>query len=159
VPRELEDVHLSILACDLGASRAHVGDDWCLWSNHGGMLRPFDDRFPEVIDVRSQVWVRRSAYDPWVIDLPITPDRDGLWTNKRDESHVLPVGEATWVAADGLRYLRPEISLLYKAALHRPKDDRDLEVTWPRLDEEARSWLRATVERLYAGHPWLDRMA
>ena len=159
VPREHEDVDLSILACDLHAFRAHVGDDWCLWSNHGGMLRPFDDRFPEVIDVRSQVWVRRSAYDPWVIDLPITPDRDGLWVNKRDESHVLPVEEATWVADDGVRYLRPEISLLYKAALHRPKDDRDLAVTWPLLDGPARAWLRETVERLYAGHPWLDRMA
>ena len=40
----------------------------------------------------------------------------------------------TWVAADGIRYLRPEITLLYKAVLHRPKDDRDLAVTWPLLD-------------------------
>ena len=158
VPREHEDVDLSILACDLDAFRAHVGDDWCLWSNDGGTLRPFDDRFPEVLDVRSQVWVRRSAYDPWVIDLPITPDRDGLWVNKRDESHVLPVEEATWVAPDGLRYLRPEISLLYKAAHHRPKDDRDLSVTWPLLDPASRTWLRETVGRLYPGHPWLAVM-
>ena len=155
VLREHEDVDLTLLACDLDAFRAHVGDGWHLWSNHGGTLRPFDDRFPEVLDVGSQVWVRRSAVDPWVIDLPITPDRDGLWTNKRDPDHVAPLEDVTWVAADGIRYLRPEITLLYKAVLHRPKDDRDLAVTWPLLDADARDWLREAVARLYPGHAWL----
>jgi hypothetical protein len=157
--REHEDVDLSILACDLTAFREHVGDDWNLWSNHGGTLRPFNDRHPEVLDVRSQVWVRRSAADPWIIDLVITPDRDGLWTSKRDPDHVAPLEEVTWVADDGVRYLRPEITLLYKAALHRPKDDRDLAVIWPLLERESRAWLSEAVGRLYPDHPWLERMA
>ncbi|MGI8701070.1 MAG: nucleotidyltransferase domain-containing protein [Nocardioidaceae bacterium] len=158
VPREHEDVDLSILARDIPALRAHVGDDWCLWSNHGGTLRPLDERHPEVLDVQSQIWVRRSAAEPWVIDLPITPDADGLWTNKRMPDHVLPVEEATWVADDGLRYLRPEITLLYKAALDRPKDDRDLAVTWPLLAPEQQAWLRDAVRRLYPDHAWLERL-
>jgi hypothetical protein len=159
VPREHEDVDLSILACDIPAFRAHVGDDWCLWSNDGGTLRPLDDRFPEVLNVQSQIWVRRSAHDPWVIDLPITPDREGRWTNKRDPEHELPVEEATWVADDGIRYLRPEISLLYKAVLHRPKDERDLRVTWPLLGSREQTWLRDRVRKLYPDHPWLDLLA
>ena len=103
VAREHEDVDLTLLACDLSAFRAHIGDRWNLWSNHGGTLRPFNDRFPEVLDTSSQVWVRRSAADPWVVDLPITPDRDGLWTNKRDPDHVAPLDDVTWVAGDGIR--------------------------------------------------------
>jgi hypothetical protein len=158
VPREHEDVDLSILACDIPALRAHVGDEWCLWSNDGGTLRPLTDRHPEVLDVQSQIWVRRSAYEPWVIDLPITPDVDGLWTNKRMPDHVLPVEDATWVADDGLRYLRPEITLLYKAVLHRAKDDRDLAVTWPLLAPDRQDWLRDAVRRLYPDHAWLDRI-
>jgi hypothetical protein len=155
VAREHEDVDLSILACDVPALREHVGDVWNLWCNHGGTLRPLDDRHPEVLDVRSQIWVRRSAADPWIIDLPITPDRDGMWTSKRDPDHVVPLEEATWVHNDGIRYLRPEIALLYKAVLHRPKDDRDLAVTWPLLPSDRREWLRGSVERLYPGHAWL----
>jgi hypothetical protein len=158
-PREHEDVDLSILACDLTAFREHVGEEWNLWSNHGGTLRPFNDRHPEVLDVQSQVWVRRSAADPWVIDLPITPDRDGLWTSKRDPDHVAPLDDVTWVADDGIRYLRPEIALLYKAVLHRPKDDRDLAVTWPLLGAEQQAWLRDAVRRLYPGHAWVELMA
>jgi hypothetical protein len=158
-PREHEDVDLSILACDLTAFREHVGEEWNLWSNHGGTLRPFNDRHPEVLDVQSQVWVRRSAADPWVIDLPITPDRDGLWTSKRDPDHVAPLDDVTWVADDGIRYLRPEITLLYKAVLHRPKDDRDLAVTWPLLGAEQQAWLRDAVRRSYPGHAWVELMA
>jgi hypothetical protein len=159
VPREHEDVDLSILACDVPALREHVGDEWCLWSNHGGTLRPLSERFPDVLDVQSQIWVRRSAHEPWVIDLPITPDRDGMWTNKRMPEHVLPLDDATWVADDGLRYLRPEITLLYKAVHRRPKDDRDLRVTWPLLAAEARVWLRGSVGALYPDHPWLALIA
>jgi len=154
-PREHEDVDLSILACDVPALRAHVGDDWHLWSNHGGTLRPLDDRFPEPISNESQIWVRRSAQEPWVIDLPITPDRDGLWTNKRMPDHVAPLEDVTWVADDGIRYVNPEIALLYKAVLARPKDDRDLDRCLPLLSADARAWLRDSVARLYPDHAWL----
>jgi len=158
IAREHEDVDLSILACDIPAFREHLGDAWTPWSNHGGTLRPLSDRFPEVLDVQSQIWIRRSAHEPWVIDLPITPDRGGLWTSKRDPDHVLPVEDATWVADDGIRYLRPEISLLYKAALHRPKDDADLASTWPLLEPSAQAWLSASVSRLYPDHAWLGQL-
>jgi len=154
--REHEDIDMSMLACDLPALRDHVGDRFHLWSNHGGTLRPFTDRFPEVLDVRSQVWVREHARAPWIIDLPITPDRDGLWTNKFLDDHVLPVEEATWVADDGLRYLRPEIVLFYKARLDRPKDRRDRDLTWPLLGDTERGWLAAAIRRLDRVHPWLS---
>jgi hypothetical protein len=157
-PREHEDVDLSILARDIPLLREHVGDRWHLWSNYGGTLRPLNDKHPEVLDVRSQIWVRASAQDPWIIDLPITPDRDGLWTSKRMPDHVVPLEEATWVATDGIRYQNPEIVLLFKAVLHRPKDDRDFDRTWPLLAPDRQAWLRDAVRRLYPDHPWLDRM-
>lgn len=81
--------------------------------------------------MHSQVWVRRSAADPWVIDLPITPDRDG---------------------ACGPASATPTTS-------PRPKDDRDLAVTWPLLDAEQQVWPREAVRRSYPGHAWVERMA
>jgi hypothetical protein len=157
-PREHEDVDLSILACDVPALRAHLGDAWTPWSNHGGTLRPLSDRFPEPFDPTSQIWLRRDASSPWEVDLPITPDRDGLWTSKRWDAHVAPVEEVTWLANDGIRYLRPEITLHFKARLGRPKDDRDLDITWPLLTEDRRAWLlEALVATEGPDHPWLRR--
>ena len=158
-PREHEDVDLSILSCDVPALREHVGDRWHLWSNDGGTLRPLDDRFPEPLDIRSQIWVRASARDPWVIDLPLTPDNDGLWANKFLPDHVLPVDEATWVGDDGVRYLQPEIVLFFKARQRRPKDERDLARTLPLLSADRRAWLRDAVRTKWgAEHPWPERV-
>ncbi len=156
VAREHEDVDLSILACDVPAFREHLGDAWTPWSNGGGTLRPLSDRFPEPFDAESQIWLRRDSSSPWEVDLPITPDRDGLWTSKRWRSHVAPVDDVTWVADDGIRYLLPEISLHFKARFQRPKDERDLEVTWPLLTEDRRAWLREAITATEGpGHPWL----
>ena len=146
--REHEDVDLSILACDLSAFREHVGDEWNLWSNHGGTLRPFNDRHPEVLDVRSQVWVRRSAADPWVVDLVITPDRDGLWASK---PRPRPRGAAGGRdlggrRRDALPAARGDAAPQGRGC-NRPKDDADLAVTWPLLGARTRDWLREACSR------------
>ena len=156
VLREHEDVDLSILASDVPVLREHVGERWHLWSNHGGTLRPVSAKYPEVLDRGSQIWIREHALAPWVIDLPLTPDVDGLWTNKRWPEHVAPVEDVTWVADDGIRYLNPEIVLHYKARNGRLKDDRDLAGTWPLLDDRQRGWLREAVRATEPGHPWTD---
>jgi hypothetical protein len=105
------------------------------------------------------VWIKRDAWSPWVVDLPVTPDRDGLWTSKRWAEHVVPLDEATWVAPDGLRYSNPEIALHYKARSRRPKDERDLELTWPLLAAEKQEWLLEAIAATEgADHPWLVRL-
>ena len=158
VPREHEDVDLSILACDVPALRAHLRDAWTPWSNSAGTLRPLSDRFPEPFDAETQIWLRRDASSPWEVDLPLTPDRDGLWTSKRWSSHVAPVDDVTWVADDGIRYLRPEITLHFKARFQRPKDERDLEVALPLLTEDRRAWLHEAITATEGpDHPWLRR--
>jgi len=157
-PREHEDVDVSILVCDVPALREHVGDSWQLWNIANGALRPLIDHWPEVQHPESQILARRDAHSPWVFDMPLTPDRDGLWTNKKLAGHVAPVEDVTWVADDGIRYLNPEIVLMFKARLARQKDLRDFHLAWPLLDDRARAWLREAVETLHPGHVWLDLM-
>lgn len=89
----------------------------------------------------SQVWVRRDARSPWVLDVPFTPDSGGRWTNKRHIEPTEDLEDLTWVAADGLRYARPEVTLLFKAGLARETDRRDADVALPLLDGRARRWL------------------
>jgi hypothetical protein len=154
--REHEDIDVSILAHDVPALRAFVADRWHLWSNTSGSLRPLDDRWPDVPAPDCQIWVRRDAASPWVMDLPLTPDVDGLWQSKRMPDHVVPLDAATWVTDDGLRVVNPEIALLFKAAIGRRKDERDLARALPLLDDTARTWLYDSVSGLYPGHAWLD---
>jgi len=153
VPREHEDMDISILSSDARAFRDFLGDRWTPWNVDEGWFRPFDHRFTEVRP-DSQVWVRRDAQSPWVLDVPFTPDTNGRWTNKRNPAHTEELDDVTWVAPDGLRYARPEVTLMFKAAQVRDKDQRDAEVVLPMLDAPARGWLSRAVARLDAGHPW-----
>jgi hypothetical protein len=160
VPREHADIDLSFLSRDVPAFRAHLRTGWTPWSNDGGTLRPLSDRWPATPHPDSQIWVRRDAASPWVLDAPVTPDADGLWTNKRWSAHVCPVEEATWVAEDGIRYLRPEIALHFKARQRREKDVHDLDAAWPLLSADARAWLLTAIRETEGpDHPWLGRLA
>lgn len=60
---------------------------------------------------------QERLHSPWVLDIPLTPDRDGRKSHKRDPSHVTDVTDATFTADDRICYLRPEIDMSYKAAL------------------------------------------
>jgi hypothetical protein len=57
-----------------------------------------------------------------------------------------------------VRYLNPELALIMKAKLDRPKDTQDLVATLPQLRDAARQRLRDYVERTHPGHAWLGRM-
>lgn len=103
VSREHEDMDISILACDAEEFRLFLGDRWTPWNVDDSWFRPFDDRFR---DVRpdSQVWVRRDAGSPWVLDVPFTPDTGGggptsatspTWRTSRTSRGWRPTGCAT----------------------------------------------------------------
>lgn len=153
IPRDHEDMDISILSSDARAFRLFLGDRWTGWNVDDGWFRPFDHRFTDVRPA-SQVWVRRNAQSPWILDVPFTPDAGGRWRNKRNYAHTEDLDDVTWVAPDGLRYARPEVTLMFKATQARPKDRRDAEAALPLLDAPARAWLRDAVARMDPDHEW-----
>jgi len=156
VEREHEDIDVSMLACDVPALREFVGDRWHVWTNVSGTLRPLNDRWPDLPAPDCQLWVRRDAESPWVMDMPLSPDVDGMWQSKRMPEHVAPLDEVTWTTHDGVRVANVEIVLLHKVAPDRPKDRRDLCHALPLLDDRQRTWLHDSIAALYPGHAWLD---
>jgi hypothetical protein len=155
--REHDDTDISILSTDVPAFVDHLRGRWHVWNNVGGVLHPLGDRWTTVDEPRSQLWLRANASAPWVLDVPLTPAANGRWTNKHLDGHVATVEEVTWVAEDGIRYLLPEIVLVFKARLRRPKDEPDFEATLPILTAERREWMRNAVTRVAPDHPWLER--
>lgn len=156
--REHEDTDISILSGDVPRLLDHLRGRWHVWNNVGGVLHPLGGRWTQVDEPGSQLWLRRDARSPWVLDIPLTPSAGGRWTNKLLEGHVADVDEVTWTDADGIRYLLPEIVLVYKARLRRAKDQPDFEATLPLLSDERRAWLRSALETVTPGHHWLEAL-
>lgn len=155
VRRQHDDVDVVMFARDVAELRAFLGAAWHVWNADSGWLRPLGEDYPEPRHPESQLWFRHDWSSPWRFEALLTLDRDGRWVNKRDHDHVAPIDDVTWVAPDGIRYERPEISLLFKAKHRRSKDEADAAAALPLLEAERRAWLRDALARTYPGHPWI----
>ncbi len=155
VHRAHEDLDVCILAGDLPEVVEVLLIHHHVWAVGSGMLSPMLSPDQPLPDWAGQLWIRRSASEPWLLDFNIAPDRNGRWVFKRDETIDLHPDDTRWRADDGIWYQRPEIVLAFKALAARPKDDLDLEWALPLLGDPAKEWLAATIVRLYPDHRWL----
>lgn len=158
VSRPHKDVDATIFRRDVEELRRHFRGRLDLWAAGSGTVRPLDDRRPRVPSRWGQIWVREHALAPWLLDFQLNPGGPRRWVYKRDRSVTRPFEEATWVAGDGICYLRPELVLAHKLALIREVDDGDLVATAPLLDPVARDWLAALAARTDPQHPWRARL-
>jgi hypothetical protein len=92
------------------------------------------------------------------VDCILNPSVESRWQSRHDPDLTAELTDVTWVAPDGIRYLNPEVVLLFKAKQHRSKDVVDLETAWPLLTSEQQGWLREAVRRRYPSHPWQPRL-
>lgn len=162
IPRDHDDIDVSVFSNDLPRLRRHLAgrlDAWAALSGTLGPILPDDDPDGSAVDVLpehcTQLWTRVSATEPWEFDILLSPGDDTTWVYKRDESIRMPLSDALW-EHDGVRFLRPEIQLLYKARGNREKDRIDLRSTLPLLDDARRGWFADVLERTSPSHPWLS---
>jgi hypothetical protein len=160
VIRPHEDVDIAIRRGDLGTFREHLAGRIHIWRNDGGTLSPVmagdpDETYPAEF---LQLWLRRNAASAWEYDVICDPGEPGQWVNRRLPSMSLPMDQATWADPEGIRYINPEILLLFKARQARPKDEADFEAIVPLLSRHRLTWLKDTLAQVHPGHPWLDRL-
>jgi len=151
--REHEDTDIAVLAGELQAVRTWLRD-FHLWEADSGSLRPLLPDLP-ITPLCQQLWMRRDAMSPWLLDLPLAPAADDRWLYKRDHRVQLPLSEVVVTGPGGVPYQRPEITLLFKARLQRPKDEADFAATLPTLGVAARRWLYDSLSLTEPGHPWI----
>jgi hypothetical protein len=158
VSRHHEDIDVAIWRRDVPSLREHVADRYHVWAAGSGSLRPVTGEQPDLPDGADQIWLREHALAPWEYDIVLNPDRNGRWVFRRDPSLDFALDEVTWVASDGIRYIAPEMALIYKAHLDRPKDRADLAATLPLLSSRQRTWLVDMIAHLYPGHSWFTHI-
>ncbi|MCC7408454.1 MAG: hypothetical protein IT442_10305 [Phycisphaeraceae bacterium] len=161
--RDHGDTDVGIRRCDLLALRDYLRD-WDVHKTHQptpSRLAPWahGQELPRETGINN-VWARRRRGEPWRIDFTIMETAGDRWIFRRDERIGGPFADLTVFSPDGLRYLRPEIQLLYKSRRHGgAKDDADFAIAWPLLDTDARNWLRDALHRQFADdHRWFVEM-
>lgn len=156
------DLEISILRRDQRALFDHlVGWQLCAVVR-SGVLEDWDGQLlPSGVH---QIWARRGPplpprtdrfiTDPTFLDVLLEEADGDLWRFRRQLSIARPLAELGAVTRRGTPFIRPEVSLLYKAKHLRFKDQRDFDASAPALDATARAWLTTALEQAHPGHPW-----
>jgi hypothetical protein len=82
---------------------------------------------------------------------------DDSWQFRRNRRITKPLTEL--YLTDGVRFLCPEVVLLYKSKDPRPKDEEDFRATIEKLSTESKKWLRDALLRCYTKHHWLPHLS
>ncbi len=152
-----EDLEVAVPRRDVRALREWL-DDYHLWDTHDGALRFLGPDIVVPID-HEQLWLRRDAHSPWLMDLMLTPVAGDTWFCKRDQRVSRQLDEVIRLGSDGVAYQQPEITLLFKARRRWEKDEADFAAVVPGLEPADREWLREAIALTEpARHPWLDRL-
>ena len=148
------DLDVGILRRDAPAVIAAL-PDWEFFEAKDGTLTALSAGAAPRMSVNS-LWGRPKDTASWKLELMLDEGADGLWIYRRNPEIQRPFVTAIKRAPDGLRYLAPEIQLLYKARHCRSLDHADFNLVTPRLEPQALAWLRDALSRTDPGHTWLQ---
>lgn len=153
-PREHDDVEIAVPRGRFGEIvDALPGFEWDTIGD--GRAWTYPERAAET----HQTWLREPASVIYRLDVFREPHDGDRWICRRDASIVLPYRELIRHTADGIPYAIPEVVLLFKAKIMRPKDERDFARVLPLLDEPRRQRLAWWLERVHPGHAWTEQLA
>jgi len=122
----------------------------------GVLTRLCEGRAPRA-DVHS-LWGRPANSTEWLLELMLDESEGNRWVFRRQRQLQRSFETVIRRSSHGIPYLAPEIQLLYKARAIRAQDQADFELVAPRLDADARAWLRNALSLTDAHHKWLPAL-
>ena len=157
--RKHDDVDIVILRQDLEKLKSYLSK-WDLYpSDPPGTLTPWKkDYFPS--NKVHDIWARKDNESDWAFQLMVNDATDENFCYKRDHSILFNIKEHTRLGKYGIRYLSPELQLLYKGKRIRDKDQVDFDKALPLLNRTQKNWLSENLKRCYSQeHPWLQKLS
>ena len=80
------------------------------------------------------------------------------WVYRRNQSITKLLTECYLLSNNNIRFLCPEIVLLYKSKNPREKDAQDFELVSARLETERKNWLKNALTICHPEHDWLRKL-
>jgi len=154
--RPHDDLEIAVLRDEFPAVRAAFST-FDLYSVGNGEVRRLAAPAEPEPD-KHQNWVLDTVADRWRADVMLEPGDAETWVFRRQPTIRARRDTMIRRSPDGIPYLAPAGTLLYKAKACRPKDEADLDACLPALTPAERTWLRSALDICHPGHQWIDRL-
>jgi hypothetical protein len=148
------DVDLALFREDQAALRRHL-TGWAFQKVEGGRVSDWSEA-DRLLPPVHEVHARRVGTPPARLEFLLNEREGEQWVYRRHRDVRCPAGGLFLTSEAGLPVLCPAVVLLYKAKALRPVDQGDFEVAHGALPPSRRAWLRAALETVHPGHPWLS---
>lgn len=165
VTRFHEDVDIVVARQDQLALHQHIHDRGWRWvTPFKGKLEPWPPH-TRIELPRHQAHAHRlhDHGENEFLDFLLTDFQGDIWRYRREPSIVQSVERMHRTTDDGLRYLTPEVVLLFKSRntgmRERSKDQQDFERVLPLLEPDQRAWLHWALLITQPEHEWLAPLA
>ena len=152
------DIDILIKREDQHLIQAHLST-WQLYSARYPGLRLWDKG--ETLTGRyHDIWCRREGELSWRLQIMLLDTEEDAWFFRNDTSIHGNIRDMSKVTSSGVRYLSPEIQLLYKTRANTlEKDQIDFAVAAPMLDASEREWLLINLRKRFPeGHKWINKL-
>lgn len=157
VTRPHKDVDIAVARADQFKARDYLlRRGWKLDKAVNGELIPWTDDEPLVLPVHT-IWCSNDEHDPNFIEILLNEFDDDGFRFRRDQSIRREREKMFFRTLSGLPVLAPEIVLLYKSNCLE-EYAADFQNTVDALSEESRTWLKASLNKLYKHHLWAERL-
>lgn len=107
----------------------------------------------------NDIWVKKDEQSAWVFQLMFVDQIEEDWVYRRHPVIRRKANDIFLTTTDHIRYLRPEIQLLYKggSSVIREKDNLDWQTMLPYLTIEEKEWLVSGLKGQFPeGHRWIE---
>lgn len=151
------DIDVAVLRRDQKAFRDALGK-WDVHIAHAGEFIPWKRGETITKPEHHEVWARETPDGPWRIELLFEESEGQRWMYRRNARIGLNVADLGREGANGVRFIRPEVMLLYKSQSPRPVDETDFLYLLPRLDVAQKGWLVGALYTIDPSHRWIDRL-
>jgi hypothetical protein len=156
VTRPHDDIEIAIFRQDQLALHSYL-TGWLLQKViHGELVAWHRDEFLEL--PIHELHCFNEASDPQQIEVLLNETNGNEWIYRRNKMVRRPLAKCYLVSKEGIRFLCPEVVLLYKSKNPNAKDEQDFAGIVKHLDAERREWLRDSIAVCEAGHHWLHHL-
>ncbi|MFG5119961.1 nucleotidyltransferase domain-containing protein [Methylorubrum sp. POS3] len=154
--REHEDLEFVVMRNDANYFRVTF-NELDFFTVHSGAVEylPPSAKLPSDV---WQLWGADMRQGCWRVDMMMesgTPDR---WIYKRNRMIQTARSDAVRVSEAGIPYLSPIQVLLFKAKYCREKDQKDFDLSLPKLSAEERQQLTIWLDDMHPGHTWITKL-
>jgi len=156
VTRHHEDIEIAIFRQDQIALQNYL-DVWILKKAVNGKLLVWNkgERLESSI---FEIHCFRETSKPQSLEVLLNETDGDRWLFRRNNKVTKPLSKLSLTSNLGMKFLRPEVVLLYKSKNPRLKDEQDFEAVAECLDVENKEWLKNALTICYSEHHWLQRL-